>query len=651
MRILVANRGEIARRVIRTATRLGHDTVAVYADPDAGAAFVDEADVAVRIGPADLSASYLSIDAVVDAIRSTGADAVHPGYGFLSENASFARAVVDAGAIWIGPHAEAIESMGSKINARRLASEAGVPIIPGYDESQDPSELAAAADRIGYPVLVKAAAGGGGKGIRIVSSPDEFDAALAEASTEAQRSFGDGAMIVERYIQRPRHVEVQIVGDRHGGAIHLGTRECSVQRRYQKVLEEAPAPNLPDETRSGLEESAVRLAASIGYDSAGTVEYVVDDESSDYFFLEMNTRLQVEHPVTEFVTGLDLVEMMIGVAAGAPLPIGQDDVTFSEHAVEARINAEDPWRGFVPQTGRVTHLSVPDDVRWDAAVRHGDEITPHYDPMIAKLVVDGPDRASALRRLGRALDHLVLGGLVTNTGFHRWLIEQSPVAEGRVTTRFLDETDLPAPPDPATRAAAAAWTATRRRPLRVRPETDARVPSVWSAVTDFRTTPHRPDRTLALCDLDGEVYEVQVDRDDETGTAANVTAVDVDLGARSVAVVVDGTTQTFTVPTRSEHWAPSAGVGHGHAGAVVSPFPASVASVEVEPGQTVGAGDTVVVIEAMKMLHSLAAAGPGTVDEVRVAVGDQVESKQVLVTFTDDGEGGSVDGDDADESS
>ncbi|MEJ7799678.1 MAG: biotin carboxylase N-terminal domain-containing protein, partial [Ilumatobacter sp.] len=534
MRILIANRGEIARRIIRTAHRLGHETVAVYADPDATAPFVGEATTSFRLGPADLAASYLSVERLLEAIDSTGADAVHPGYGFLAENAGFARAVVDSGAIWIGPNPGAIESMGSKIEARRIADvSAGVPIIPGYDESQDAVELAAAADRIGYPVLVKAAAGGGGKGIRIVHDHAGFAAALREASNEGERSFGNGDMIVERYIQRPRHVEVQIVGDRHGAVVHLGTRECSVQRRYQKVLEEAPAPNLPTETRDGLHASAVQLATIMGYDSAGTVEFIVDDETGEYFFLEMNTRLQVEHPVTEAVTGLDLVELMIRVAAGEHLPVGQADVTFTGHAFEARINAEDPAHDFAPQIGIVTHLRVPDAVRWDSAVVEGDEITSFYDPMVAKLIVEGPDRDTARRRLARALDRLVIGGLVTNVGFHRWLIDQPPVVDGRVTTRFIDDNQLPAAPAPPAQIAADAWLATTR----------ATNPSSPWRVGSFRTTPHANTRPVVLRSIDGELHEA-----DRTVAHATPAAFAVSVERRSVAVNVDGHTHTFTVP-------------------------------------------------------------------------------------------------------
>ena len=430
MRILIANRGEIARRVIRTAERLGHETVAVFADPDAAAPFVRDADHAVRIGPAALAESYLSIENLLAAAADTRADAVHPGYGFLSENAEFAQAVLDAGLIWIGPKPDAIATMGSKIEARRLAAEARVPIIPGFSDSQDPAELEAAADRIGYPILVKAAAGGGGKGIRIAETPADFHGALTEAVTEAERSFGDGRVIVERYITRPRHVEVQVVGDKLGTVIELGTRECSVQRRYQKLVEEAPAPNLPESTERGLRKAAVRLADSIGYDSTGTVEFVVDDETGDYFFLEMNTRLQVEHPVTEEITGLDLVELQLRAATAQPIGVAQDAVTFTGHAIEVRINAEDATNDFAPQTGQITVLEVPDSVRWDSAVESGSVITPHYDPMIAKLIVHGSNRDATIGRLADALDHLLLGGLVANGGFHRWLIDRPEFRAG-----------------------------------------------------------------------------------------------------------------------------------------------------------------------------------------------------------------------------
>jgi acetyl/propionyl-CoA carboxylase alpha subunit len=631
VKILIANRGEIARRVIRTARHLGHRTVAVFAEPDAGAPFVRDADEAYLLGPAALAESYLSVDRLIEAVKATGADAVHPGYGFLSENARFARAVEGAGAVWIGPHPGAIDEMGSKIDARRLATEAGVPVIPGFDESQDRADLAAAADRIGYPILVKAAAGGGGKGIRIAHSPEEFDRALTEASSEAERAFGNGDVIVERYITRPRHVEVQVVGDRHGNVVHLGTRECSVQRRYQKVLEEAPAPNLPDATRSGLQQSAVTLAASIGYDSTGTVEFIVDDGATgatgNYFFLEMNTRLQVEHPVTEEVTGLDLVALQLAVAGGGHLPITQDDVNFCGHAFEARINAEDPANGFAPQTGTVVALSVPDDVRWDAGVIEGSVISPHYDSMVAKLITVGADREVARLRMASALGELIVGGLTTNVGFHRWLIDQPAVVEGRVTTRFLDETELPSPPPPAADEAVAAFQAF------VVAEHRLPVADPWHRLgaTGFRLTPHKPSLPYTVVAPDGSVHE-------STGDGADpglVETAEIRTGhGTTVTIAVDGHSQTFTVLSRTEAWAGADEDVSGRGGLVVlAPFPASVAEVHVAPGDHVHTGDPLVVVEAMKMLHTLSAKAAHTVDEVRVTVGDQVESNQILITF------------------
>ncbi len=603
MRILIANRGEIARRVIRTAKRLGHETVAVYAEPDTGAPFTAEADRAELIGPATLAESYLSTERLLTAAAATGANAVHPGYGFLSENADFAHAVLEAGLIWIGPNPEAIATMGSKIEARRLAAEANVPIIPGYSDSQNPAHLTSAAERIGYPVLVKAAAGGGGKGIRIAPTPAHFANALTEAITEAERSFGDGRVIVERYITRPRHVEVQVVGDKHGTVIELGTRECSVQRRYQKLLEEAPAPNLPESTETGLRKAAIRLAESIGYDSTGTVEFVVDDETGDYFFLEMNTRLQVEHPVTEEITGLDLVELQLRAATSLPLGVG--DITFSGHAIEARINAEDAAAGFVPQTGTVTVLSLPMSARWDAAIEVGTPITPHYDPMIAKLIVHGANRDVTISKLGAALDGLLIGGVVTNGGFHRWLIDRPEFRAGRITTRFLDEANLPNDYGTEEAAAIAAFSPAG--------------PGPWAG-GNRRFTPHQSDRGASVRSLNGDIHDV------------------VPVPGPSVDGVVNirGQSHTFERLTRSSRWAPTSSGAHGSANAVVAPFPAVVADVHVEAGQAVDGTDPVVVIEAMKMLHTLTAGGPGMVADVRVAPGDQVETNQILVTFEEE---------------
>lgn len=629
--VVVANRGEIARRIVRTARRLGHRTVAVATSHDDGAPHSTEADHLVRLDMADHPLGYLDGEAIiaaalVDAQVTGRTTLVHPGYGFLAENSDFAQAVIDAGLGWVGPNPKVIEQMGSKIGARGLAADAGVATIPGFSDSQDPTALAQAGADIGWPVLIKASAGGGGKGIRIARSGDDFDAALVEARTESERAFGDGDVIVERYVERPRHVEVQVIGDRHGNVIDLGTRECSVQRRYQKLLEEAPAPNLDPETRTGLRDAAVALARAVGYDSAGTVEFIVDDESGEFYFLEMNTRLQVEHPVTEAITGLDLVQMMIDSALGRPLAVAADQVTLSGHAIEARIAAEDAGDGFAPRIGTVHHVRVPDGVRWDSAIEAGSQITPHYDSMIAKLIVEGPDRPGALARLRRALDELVVGGVATTAGFHRWLVDQDPVIAGRVTTRFLDETELPFSPEPPVEVAARAWVAAAR----------AQIPtSVWQACPDFSVTDTRPDRVVGLTDAAGQTHEVTVSTAAGGSTEPGSRSTVVDLAGRRISINVSGHTHHFEVPSRTKRWAASTTSRNASGAAIVAPFPAVVAEVYAAPGDQVDGDQVLVVIEAMKMLHSLRSTGAATIDEVRIAPGDQVATDQILVTFAE----------------
>lgn len=564
MRLLVANRGEIARRVIRAASEWGVPTVAIYADPDAEAPFVREATTAERIGPASLAESYLSIGNILGAAVRSGATHIHPGYGFMAERADFAQAVIDAGLTWVGPSPDAIAAMGSKINARSLAVEADVPVIPGYNESQDADNLARAAESIGYPVLIKASAGGGGKGIRIAATEAHFADALSDARQEAERSFGDGAVIVERYVTRPRHIEVQIAGDRHGTVLDFGTRECSVQRRYQKVLEEAPAPNLPDGTRAGVRTAAVALAAAIGYDSVGTVEFIVDSETNEFFFLEMNTRIQVEHTVTEEVWRVDLIQLQLILACGEPMPLSAADVgPPNGHAFEARINAEDPWNDHSPQTGTVDTLEVADApyVRWDAAVEEGSEISPFYDSMIGKLIVSGADRLEALVRLQDALDELRVGGVITNVDFHRWLVRQPEVRRGDVSTTFLDEAPLP-----------------RRSPF-----TDDAGMSPWSSRIGERFVPHRSPFAFDARSRDERWYDK--DRESE------------------------------------------------HATEVRAPFPGLITEINVLPGNVVSAGQALMTIEAMKMLHPIVATGSGTVANLHAAVGSQVASNDLLITF------------------
>lgn len=643
-RLLIANRGEIAVRVAAGARRLGVETVAVYSDADRHALHVRSCDRALRIGPADPGSSYLSIPALLAAAASSGSDAVHPGYGFLAENAGFAEAVIAAGLTWVGPHPGAIRSMGSKINARGLAADAGVPVIPGYSESQDYDALAAAAERIGYPVMVKASAGGGGKGIRVVDDPSGFRAHLGDAREEARRSFGDDEMIVERFITRPRHVEVQVVGDRHGTLLHFGTRECSLQRRHQKVIEEAPAPWLPDDTRAGLHDAAVRLAVAIEYDNAGTIEFIVDDATGDFFFLEMNTRLQVEHPVTESVTGVDLVGLQLIAAAGGRLPLAQDDIAWTGHAIEARLNAEDPWQGFMPQTGTVTELDIPTGVRWDSGIDRGSEVTPHYDSMVAKLISHGPDRDVARGKLVAALEDLHVVGLRTNQALLRWLLTHPAVAGGPVTTRFLDEEPLPPPPDEALAARFAA--------LALLAAGDGRSdPGPWTSTGGTRFTPHPSSRVICLEGVggrheqeivgfggsylvDGEMMAVRQEGShlevEHDGTIDRMPFSDV---GGEMAISHGGTSHSFRVVDREERWLTAADHDASSIRDLTSPFPGLVVTVHVGPGDEVHEGEPLVTLEAMKMLHVLVAAGHGVVDRVLAEPGSSTEQGASLVTF------------------
>ncbi len=441
--VLVANRGEIAVRVIRTLRSLGVRSVAVHSDADASSPHVALADLAVRIGPAAAAQSYLSIPAVLEAARSTGAQAIHPGYGFLSENTAFAAACADAGIVFVGPPASAIEAMGDKIRAKQTVAKAGVPVVPGSDGAGlDDAALALAVDGIGYPVLLKPSAGGGGKGMHEVHRAEDLTAAIATARREARGSFGDDTLLVERLVGTPRHIEIQVLADQHGNVIHLGERECSLQRRHQKIVEEAPSALLTDAQRAAMGAAAVEAARSVGYTGAGTVEFIVGDPGADgaplqFFFMEMNTRLQVEHPVTELVTGLDLVELQLRVAAGEPLPITQDDVALTGHAVEVRVYAEDPAAGFLPTGGRVLDLGFPDGVRVDSGIAVGSVVGSDYDPMLAKVIAHGADRAEAIRRLDAALRDTVLLGLGTNVGFLRALLADPDVRAGRLDTGLV----------------------------------------------------------------------------------------------------------------------------------------------------------------------------------------------------------------------
>ena len=458
--LLVANRGEIALRIIRACRELGVRSVAVYSDADRTAPHVLAADQAIRLGPAPSSESYLSIPRLLDAARRSGADAIHPGYGFLAERAVFARAVTGAGLIFVGPSAEAIEAMGDKTAARRRMQAAGVPIVPGVvDPIADATEAVRLAREMGFPVLLKAAAGGGGKGMRVVADADELPRAFDAASREALAAFGDGSVYLERYLSRPRHIEIQVLADGAGRTLHLGERECSIQRRHQKLVEEAPSPVIGPDLRRAMGEAAVRAAEAVGYQGAGTVELLYQD--GDFFFLEMNTRIQVEHPVTELVTGLDLVQWQLRIAAGERLPLSQEEVTLRGHAIECRITAEDTARGFLPATGTIRELRIPQGpgVRWDGGVAEGFEVGLHYDSLLGKLIVHAPTRAEAIARMARALDEFQLVGVSTSAPFHRALMEHPAFRAGELSIRFLDEYPelaAPAARNPELRAAAVA---------------------------------------------------------------------------------------------------------------------------------------------------------------------------------------------------
>ncbi|MCW2544421.1 MAG: Methylcrotonyl-CoA carboxylase biotin-containing subunit [Frankiales bacterium] len=635
--VLVANRGEIAVRVIRTLRQMGIRSVAVYSDADAGARHVQEADVAVRLGPAPARESYLSIERVVHACVESGAQAVHPGYGFLAENADFARALAEAGIVFIGPPATAIDAMGDKIRAKNTVSAAGVPVVPGRTEpGMTDDDLVKAADEVGYPVLVKPSAGGGGKGMHLVEDPAKLPTALVSARREAAASFGDDTLFLERFVLRPRHIEVQVLADSHGTTIHLGERECSLQRRHQKVVEEAPSALLDEATRARIGASAVATAEAVGYSGAGTVEFIVSaDRPDEFFFMEMNTRLQVEHPVTELVTGIDLVEQQVRVAAGLPLGLTQDDIRLDGHAVEVRTYAEDPARGFLPTGGRVLLLREPtgDDVRVDSSLLPGLEVGSTYDPMLNKVITWGPDRTTALAKLDRALADQVVLGVGTNTSFLRSLVTHPEVIAGRLDTGFierhLDELVTTEVPDEVLAVYA----------LRQRAALEG--PTLWEKPTGWRPTgPAALTWSLALPGGRTAAVQLIVDQvtiDDGTPFTARFQGQQVTINGR--------TTTWFTAFDGGDMWIGHEGASwvlreqprqlrtdaNTHGGDITSPMPGSVIAVQVSKDEAVTKGQPLVVVEAMKMEHTLTAPMDGTVTDVRVRVGQQVAVDELLV--------------------
>lgn len=666
-KILIANRGEIAVRVIRTARRLGLRTVAVYSEADAGAMHVELADEAVCIGPAPAAESYLRGDVILDVARRTGAQAIHPGYGFLSENANFASGCAQAGVVFIGPPIEAIRVMGSKADSKRVMSTAGVPLVPGYHgTAQDFETLRSEAERIGYPVLVKASAGGGGKGMRIVRSAAELADAVAGAKRESLAAFGDDTLLLEKYLTQPRHVEIQVFADTHGNCIYLFERDCSLQRRHQKVIEEAPAPALPDELRARIGEAAVAAARAVNYVGAGTVEFMY--QGGQFHFIEMNTRLQVEHPVTEMITGQDLVEWQLRVAAGEPLPLTQERLTRRGHAFEARVYAEDPQRDFLPAIGRLTHLKAPAEgphVRVDTGVRSGDEISVYYDPMIAKLIVWDEDRPSALRRLRHALAEYEIAGLTTNMGFLAAIASHPSFAACEIDTGFIDrhrEKLIPAQartPDEVLALAALAFLLRQSAEAHGSRRALADPYSPWYEVNGWhmnadshydlqlrdpnelhRVTLQFRSGGYEVVVLDGrKVKATHVSLDNNVlsatldGVRCRATTI---FQQRELTLFTDGCTWCVELDdplARAEDQA-------GGSGRITAPMPGAVVAVLVEEAQAVERNQPLMVLEAMKMEHTLRAPSAGRVLKLRVARGDQVTEGAELVTLDSDSSGG-----------
>jgi 3-methylcrotonyl-CoA carboxylase alpha subunit len=635
-KILIANRGEIACRIMQTAHKLGVATVAVYSDADAASKHVAMAGEAVHIGGPAPRDSYLRGNAIIAAAHATGAQAIHPGYGFLSENPDFVDAVVAAGLVFIGPSATAIRAMGLKDAAKRLMAAAGVPVVPGYlGENQEPVHLHAQAALIGYPVLIKAVAGGGGKGMRLVTHPNDFMAALDSAKGEAATAFGNDAVLIEKYVDKPRHIEVQVFGD-GVDAVHLFERDCSLQRRHQKVIEEAPAPGMTADMRAAMGDAAVKAARAIGYKGAGTVEFIVDASdglrTDRFWFMEMNTRLQVEHPVTEAITGVDLVAWQLRVASGEALPLRQQDLTITGHAFEARLYAEDVPAGFLPATGRLDHLVFPKDVRADSGVRAGDTISPWYDPMIAKIIVHGPTRAVALSQLSRALAQTQVAGTVTNLGFLGALARHKGFGRGDVDTGLIarDLDALAAVPRAGGGIhALAALTA-------------ARIPDdvtagfvLWAPIRKTISLLYQGAQVDAMLEiLSASAARITVKGRTFTAHRNNgVWRVD---GGAQIAAMWTGASVTVFAPDQSYHFFPLDPLARdtGTAGdgrATLSPMPGLVKAVFVTPGQTVAAGDRLCVLEAMKMEHTLTAARDGVVADVLATAGDQVEAGAALI--------------------
>ena len=664
-KILIANRGEIACRVIKTAKRLGIKTVAVYSDADRTARHVAMADEAVHIGPSAARESYLIADRIIDAAKRTGAQAIHPGYGFLSENAGFADACAAAGIVFIGPPAASIRAMGSKSEAKKIMEKARVPLVPGYHgDDQSPELLASEAAKTGFPVLIKASAGGGGKGMRVVESAEKFADALAGAKREAKASFADDHVLVEKYLTRPRHLEIQVFADGQGNCLYLFERDCSIQRRHQKVIEEAPAPNMDPVRRKQMGEAAVAAARAIGYQGAGTVEFIADQDGT-FFFMEMNTRLQVEHPVTEAITGQDLVEWQLIVAAGGKMPLAQDELRIDGHAVEVRLYAEDPARNFLPSTGTLVHLKLPEEgahVRVDTGVRQGDTVTPFYDPMIAKVIVHDRDRTSALRRMAALMGETEVVGVTTNSVLLKALCSHPAFVGGEVDTGFIERhrATLFTKPAPAGDRAFAVATLARLLEWQDAAQPAAGDPwSPWNQQSGFRLLDEGHEEVRwkdgerevvviarrlrsggVRLDLPDGAREARVERRDDGAlsiglgedtfgaTVVRRTALD---GGIDYTLFMDGGSLRLRLvdPLDVTQYEATAS-----ADAVVrAPLPGKIIDLRVKAGDTVSKGQALLVLEAMKMEHTLAAPADGTVKSLRYAVGEQVPEGAELVEF------------------
>ncbi len=658
--LLIANRGEIACRIIRTARRMGITTIAVYSDADANAQHVQQADTAIRLGPAAARDSYLNITAILDAAQRTGAHAIHPGYGFLSENPDFADACVAAGIIFVGPTGASMRAMGSKSAAKSLMENSGVPLLPGYHgEDQTPSALGQHAARIGFPVVIKAVAGGGGRGMRVVHAADDFAAALASAQQEGAAAFGNQNVLVERYLPRPRHIEVQIFGDTHGNVVHLFERDCSTQRRHQKIIEEAPAPGITDATRTALGNAAIAAARAVNYQGAGTVEFVMD--ATGFYFLEMNTRLQVEHPVTEAITGFDLVEWQLRIAAGEFLPVTQEKITATGHAFEVRVYAEDPARDFAPSIGRLSAFQMPtQDARVDAGFVRGDNVSIHYDAMLAKLIVHAPTRAEALGKLRRALAHTNITGVAHNLDLLDRIAAHPDFAAGGIDTGFIarhaDALLAPqAAPDATVLVLAALGIIAQEANDAAQVAAASADPhSPWHC-TDLWWPNTRRSRVFAIDDGDS-THELRLTQEGDAVTihigdaahAARLPGIDEGRltatlnGQRHIANFThlgeditlrhNGATWQLRLPDAAAHAEDADTAGTR----MLAPLPGQVTQILATEGQIVVRGDVLVVLEAMKTVFRLTATGPGTVAAIACRAGDMVQEGQVLVSFAED---------------